>query len=258
MKSGINFLLGAACMSFISFDASAETFSSAYTISLYGLTVARSSFSTHLDDKNYLITGSLKSAGLAEIFDDTNGTIVSSGAPGQSGLVPSSYVVNYVSGNKNKNTTLGFAKGNVVSTSNTPALAKKGEWVEVSQDQLKAVADPLTVLVIKASSLSTTCSRTVKAFDGEIRVDLVLSPIAQTVVKTLGYSGPAMKCGLRFVPVSGYRKGKKQIEYLRNAKNMSVTFAPMSETGFYAPILASVPTQIGTVYIRASRFEAKE
>ena len=244
--------LSLACLA----PASAATFNSAYTISLYGLTVARSNFATQMDDKSYSINGNLKSAGLAEIFDDTKGTITSRGVVAKSGMVPASYIVNYVSGNKNKNTTLGFANGNVVSTSNTPALAKRGNWVDVLPAHLKAVADPLTVLVIKASSLADTCTKTVKAFDGEIRVDMALSPIGETTVDTAGYSGPAMKCGLRFMPVSGYRKGKKQIDYLAKSQSISVTFAPMGNSGFYAPVLAAVPTQIGTVSIRASRFEA--
>ena len=252
LSCGAGIILAATSLA----PASAATFNSAYTISLYGLTVARSNFATQMDGKNYSISGNLKSAGLAEIFDDTKGTISARGVVAKAGMVPASYVVNYVSGNKNKNTTLGFANGNVVSTSNTPALAKRGNWVEVLPAHLKAVADPLTVLVIKASSLADTCSKTVKAFDGEIRVDMALSPIGETTVDTAGYSGPAMKCALRFMPVSGYRKGKKQIDYLAKSQSISVTFAPMGDTGFYAPVLAAVPTQIGTVSIRASRFEA--
>lgn len=259
MSKKISFMpqLAGIVLSLVSLaPATAATFNSAYTISIYGLTVARSNFATQMDGKSYFISGNLKSAGLAEIFDDTKGTISSSGSVAKTGMVPASYVVNYVSGNKSKNTTLGFNKGNVVSTSNTPALAKRGNWVDVIPAHLKAVADPLTVLVIKASSLADTCTKTVKGFDGEIRVDMALSPIGEITVRTAGYSGPAMKCKLRFVPISGYRKGKKQIDYLAKSQSISVTFAPMGDTGFYAPVLAAVPTQIGTVSIRASRFEA--
>ena len=67
-------------------------------------------------------------------------------------------------------------------------------------------------------------------------------------------TGPAMTCSIRFVPVSGYRQGKKQIEYLKKSRNMQATFAPLGETGYYAPVIAKVGTQIGTVTIRAARF----
>jgi hypothetical protein len=36
---------------------------------------------------------------------------------------------------------------------------------------------------------------------------------------------------------------------------MSVTFVPIGSTGLYAPAVARVGTQIGTVTIRAKRFE---
>ncbi len=35
-----------------------------------------------------------------------------------------------------------------------------------------------------------------------------------------------------------------------------VTFAPLGKTGVYAPIHATIGTQIGTITVRARRFEA--
>ena len=234
--------------------ANAETFKSEYVVSIFGLSVAKSSFTTNLDGKRYTVSGGLRSAGLAEFFDDTHGNITASGQMGAKGIVPASYVVDYTTGKKKKRTALGFAGGGVSSVSNSPAIKKGKNWIEVTPDHLKGVADPVMAFVVKAGSLDSVCGNTIHVFDGETRVDFVLSPVGLTEVKTKGYTGPAMTCALRFVPLSGYRAGKKQIEYLKKSRNMQATFAPLGSTGLYAPVIAKVGTQIGTVTIRAARF----
>lgn len=235
-------------------SAQAETFKSEYVVSIFGLSVAKSTFTTSVDGSRYFVSGGLRSAGLAEFFDDTHGSISASGQLGARGVVPASYVVDYTTGAKKKRTALGFSGGAVSSVSNTPAVKKGKGWIEVTPGQLRNVSDPIMAFVVKAGSLDDVCSKTIHVFDGETRADFVLSPVGRTDVETSGYSGPAMTCAMRFVPLSGYRAGKKQIEYLKNSSKMQATFAPMGDTGLYAPIIAKVGTQIGTVTIRAARF----
>ncbi len=234
--------------------ARAETFKSEYVVSIFGLSVAKSNFTTTLNGERYSVSGGLRSAGLAEFFDDTHGSISASGQLGARGLVPASYVVDYTTGVKKKRTALGFSGGAVSSVSNTPAVKKGKGWIEVTPGQLRNVSDPIMAFVVKAGSLDDVCSKTIHVFDGETRADFVLSPVGRTEVETSGYSGPAMTCAMRFVPLSGFRAGKKQIEYLKNSSKMLATFAPMGDTGLYAPVVAKVGTQIGTVTIRAARF----
>jgi Protein of unknown function (DUF3108) len=234
--------------------ARAEIFKSEYVVSIFGLSVARSNFTTTLNGARYSVSGGLRSAGLAEFFDDTHGSISASGQVSAKGLVPASYTVDYTTGAKKKRTALGFSGGGVSSVSNTPAIRKGPNWIEVTPAHLKGVADPVMGFVVKSGSLETVCSKTLHVFDGETRVDFVMSPVGRTNVETDGYTGPAMTCALRFVPLSGYRAGKKQIEYLKNSSSMQATFAPLGATGLYAPVIAKVGTQIGTVTIRAARF----
>lgn len=250
------FLVGMAASCALVLPVQAETFKSEYVVSLFGLSVARSSFTTQVDAKGYAISGTLRSAGLAELFDDTQGTITASGTLGKNAVQPGAYAVNYISGKKKKRTALGFAKGGVVSVENSPELKKRDPWIEVQPEHLRAAFDPLSAFMVRSASLESVCNNTLRIFDGEVRADLKLAPTGVTSVQTAGYSGPAMTCAIRMVPISGYRQGKKQIEYLRKNTNMSVTFIPIGTTGLYAPALAKVGTQIGTVTIRAKRLEA--
>lgn len=248
-------MLSVVLLTGISGPAAAESFRSEYVVTLFGLPVARSNFDTTIDARAYSINGNVRSAGFAEFFDDTKGTIKSSGSVGKAGATPSAYAVDYTTGKKKKRTNISFAGGSVTSVSNTPPVKKGKPWIEIADGDLKSVADPLTVFMVKAESLQSVCAKRLRLFDGEMRNDFVLAPVGETTVETAGYSGPAMTCSIRFVPVSGYRQGKKQIEYLKKNRNMQVTFAPMRQTGFYAPVIAKIGTQIGTVTVRAARFE---
>jgi len=61
------------------------------------------------------------------------------------------------------------------------------------------------------------------------------------------------KIGVRWVMSAG---SNKALEFLKNRSRMMVTFAPLGQTGVYAPIHATVGTQIGPLTISARRFEA--
>ncbi len=236
--------------------AETQTFKSEFSISLYGLPLARTSFTTTVSKKRFTIKGAVNSAGVGAIFDDTRGNIAVDGQVGGNGVRPAAYALTYVSGRKNKSTNIGFSGGSVVSTQNVPPVRQKGEWIAVQAAQLKAVSDPLTGMVVRAASLAEACSRTVRVFDGETRADFVMSLARMGSYKTKGYAGPVAECAVRFVPVSGFQKGKKQIEFLRRNKNIRMSFAPIGDTGLYAPIAARVGTTVGTVAVDAVRFEA--
>ncbi len=236
--------------------AASETFKGEFSITLYGLPLARTHFTTVVNGTKFAIDGSVLSAGVGAIFDDTRGTVAVRGIVANNGTKPSSYALKYTSGGKKKATNIGFSGGSVASANNVPPTRKKGEWIEVLPAQLKAVSDPLTGMVVRAQSLGDVCNRTIRVFDGETRADFVMSLARQGAYKTRGYSGPVAECAVKFVPVSGFEKGKKQLEFLRKNKNIRISFAPIGTTGLFAPIAARVGTQIGTVAVDASRFEA--
>jgi hypothetical protein len=234
----------------------ANTFKSEFAITLYGLPLAKTRFTTTVDKSGFNISGAVNSAGVGALFDDTKGTVNVAGTIGSKGARANSYALTYVSGKRNKSTNIGFSGGSVVSTANVPPVTKKGEWVDLQPSDLKAVTDPLTGMMVRASSIEDVCNRTARVFDGQTRADFVMSLARMSKYKTKGYSGPVAECAARFVPISGYQKGKKQLEFLRKNKNIRIIFAPIGDTGIFAPIAARVGTTVGTVSVDATRFEA--
>lgn len=237
--------------------AAAQSFNGEYTVSYLGLPIARATFRSSYDGADYRIDGSVASAGLARIFDDTKGTIAASGRLAGTGLEPRAFRADYVSGKKASLVDIRFAGGAVASTRVVPAPRKRGkDWVPLGAADLKSALDPIAATVVRAASPDEVCGRTVRLYDGELRADLKLDFVRKDAISVTGYEGPTVVCRMGFTPVSGYRKGKRALAYLKDRSRIVVTFAPLGETGVYAPVHATVGTEIGTITVKARRFEA--
>jgi hypothetical protein len=234
-------------------------FTADYAISFFGFTVARSTVVSRFGATSYRIDGSIRSAGLAAFFDSTTAKTSVSGKIGKAGVSPDSYSVDYVYGKKAKNTSLQFARGNVVKVSNSPALPpRRADWVPVGAKELLAVADPISATLIEAKDARSVCGRTIKAFDGEIRADHALRYVNTAQIAIGGSKVEAVTCQGRFKPVAGYHRGNKSLQYLSTKSKIMLKFAQLGKTGIYAPIQATVGTKVGTVTIRARRLEATQ
>ena len=239
--------------------AAPQHFHGEYTLSWMGLPVARATFKSRYDGANYVIDGTVTSAGLARIFDDTKGTLRASGRLAESGATPHAFRADYVSGRKQSLIDIRFANGTVASTEVKPEPKKRGEdWIPLAPAHLRQALDPVAATMIRAASPDTVCARTMKIYDGELRADLKLSFASKGNASVKGYKGPTVTCRMGFEPVAGYPRGKKDLDYLKNRSRIMVTFAPVGDSGVYAPIHATVGTRIGTITVDARQFEAAQ
>ncbi|MDQ0321641.1 hypothetical protein QO002_003779 [Pararhizobium capsulatum DSM 1112] len=223
-----------------------------YSISLAGLPIAKASFHTELDSGHYRISGTLKSAGIADILASTSGQTSVSGTVGSDRLNASEYSMRYQSGKKARAIDVQFANGNVTSATMTPARRIPKNWVPVTKGDLRNVVDPLSGLIFPAKT--RVCPKTLPIFDGESRMDLKLSSKGTRPFKTEGFSGDVIVCGVKFVPKSGYRKGRDDVEYLRKLESMEIWFAMAETVNVYAPVYVRIPTSLGPVTVWATRF----
>ncbi|RWE71563.1 DUF3108 domain-containing protein [Mesorhizobium sp.] len=237
---------------------SPQSFKGEYTVSYLGLSIARATFSSRYVGDTYAINGTVSAAGLGRLFDDTEGTISSKGIIADKRMTPQVFRADYTSGKKSSMVDIRFSNGAVSSTQVVPAPGKRDpkSWVPIGDGDLKSVLDPMAATVIHADSLDKVCGRTVKFYDGEMRADLTLTYASRGSIAVPGYKGDTVTCKMGFEPVAGYRKGRKALNYLKSKSRMLVTFAPVGQSGVYAPIRATVGTQIGPLTISAGRFEA--
>jgi len=227
-----------------------------YSLSFLGLPVARATFDSRIDGGSYTVEGTVRSAGLARIFDDTEGTLTASGAFAGGGVRPRHFRADYVSGRKKGVVDIRFEGGDVAKVVVVPAPRKRRNWVPFGPGDLHAVADPMAALLIPADGPGSVCGRTVRLFDGELRADLKLTFVAAGKAAEGGDARPTVTCRMGFTPVSGYRRDKRALEFLRTSSRMSVVFAEVGETGIYAPVHATIGTEIGPITMRVRRVEA--
>ncbi|WP_448785928.1 DUF3108 domain-containing protein [Brucella intermedia] len=225
-----------------------------YDISIFGLSIARSAIETTVNGANYNLNGRFLTSGLARVFDDTDGTVHVTGSAVGGKVVPKSFDLAYKHGRKNKSTTIRFANGNVVAAENQPPVKKRDPWVETSPQDLLNVSDPLSALMIPAKNGRAVCDRSLSVFDGQTRAEIRLSFNGTESFTTDGFTGKSVICSAKFIPISGYQKGKKAIDYLSNRSRMTISFASLGNSGIYAPVVARIGTQIGTLKIQATRF----
>jgi urease beta subunit len=234
----------------------AESYRSSYSVTFLGIPIASSSFVSSFEEDRFDIEGTLQSTGIASIFDDVKGKVTVSGRFAKDRTEALSFRLDYTADGKAKSTAIRFEDGNVVSTENVPPLKKRSKrWVPLSEDDLRTVLDPISATLVRASGPDDVCNRTVKVYDGEMRVDIRLVP--DETASGSSMEG-AVTCAVRFEPVAGYRKGKKAIEFLRKEARIVVSLAPVGDHGVYAPVYASVGTRYGPVTVEASDIELVE
>ncbi|WP_378948222.1 DUF3108 domain-containing protein [Mesorhizobium sp. ANAO-SY3R2] len=237
--------------------AAEGTFRADYSLSFLGIPVATATFDSSYDGQSYSVNGKVASAGLAAFFDDTKGTISSRGSFADGRTRPEAFRADYVSGKKASLVDVRFSGDRVTHTEVVPKPKKRGKtWIPLGPDDLRAVADPIAATIIRAPSLDKVCGRTIKMYDGELRANLKLTPVSTGEMSVKGFKGQTVTCRMGFQPVSGYRSNKKALTFLRDRSRIMVTFAPIGETGVYAPIYATVGTEIGPITLKARRFEA--
>ena len=197
-----------------------------YSLSFLGISVARATFDSRVDDKTYAIKGAVSASGLAALFYDTKGTISASGVFSGEATRPGHFRADYVYGEKATLVDISFAGGNVTRTTNVPALRQRGNWVPLGPHDLQSVADPIAAMLVRADSPRDVCRRTVKLYDGDLRADLAMAYVKTGTVMARGYQGATVTCSVKFTPVAGYRKNRRTLEFLRTKGRMMVAFAP--------------------------------
>lgn len=249
-------LAAALLLSVPAVSAAPQSFTADYSVTYIGLPVARATFtSTFSENGAVAIRGSLRSAGMARLFSSTQGSTTARGHIGSNGVEPRAFEAEYLTGRNRQQVSLRFERGGVAETRHQPPMRpRRSDWVHVRDGHLASVLDPLTATLVRAASAEEVCRRSVSVFDGWLRADLELEPVATGPVR--GHEGTGARCRGRFTPVAGYRANNRDMRYLRDRSEIEVTFAPLGDTGLFAPVHASIGTRVGTVHITASSIRA--
>ncbi len=237
---------------------------SAFDIKFAGLTVGQATFNIEYDETSYSVDARGKTAGIVDVFSPGKGKALSQGVLEPSKVVAQKHFVEYAETKKTNALEIAFTGGDVekVNVVAGKLRNKKGRrWIKIEPEQLKAVIDPVSTLVIPVAAQSTgdgaaICNRTFNLYDGDTRYDVALKYKGSRQIATEGFKGTAFVCKLRYIPVSGHRRNEKNIEYMASNEGMEVWLAPIAGTALFTPIRFDVPTWVGTVVAYPTYFGA--
>jgi hypothetical protein len=225
--------------------AEPQKMSARVTVTFLGLPVARADVAGSFGAGAFSLDGSFASAGLARMFDRTQGTASVSGQIGAPRVKPAAYDLAYRT-KKDHSTSMRFSRDRLVEHRNLPEPPPRNkEWVPLDKKDLSGVNDPISAMMIPAASAAEICNRDIRVFDGEFRVDIGLRPSERRL-------GGEVTCRISFTPVSGYRSTRSAIKFLRDRSRILIAFARIGDSGLYGPVEASIGTQIGSVHVRAT------
>nr|CAD6432464.1 hypothetical protein REQ54_03713 [Rhizobium sp. Q54] len=225
---------------------------SEYDISLGILPVAKASFASEFGSGDYRITGSFRSWGLAEIISKISAETSVTGRKRGDKLEAERYNLVYKTGKRTRIYEVTYRNGDVTRSVMKPEPKRRpANWVPVAPEDLRSVLDPLTGLVFSGDA--KVCPSRVPIYDGESRMDLILRRKGTESFSTEGFEGEVIVCEIRYVPKSGFRRGRSDIEHLRKTP-MEIWFAKAQSVNVYAPVYARIPTSMGHVYVKAARY----
>lgn len=226
------------------------SFETDYVITVRGFTVGKAHFRGQVADTRFEVSGNLRSAGLARIFDKTEAKSHSMGTLGNGTPQPESFSLSYAQGDAGgKRMEIDFQDGDVARITHEPELGPPGDdVVPVKKSDLQSVTDPISATIVARGSAEEICRRTLRIYEGGTRVDVQLSPVS--VGWVYGAGNGAVTCSASFIPVAGYIKSHTY-DYMREHADMEFVYVPTHRQGIYMLHSISTRTDIGQVKLRA-------
>ena len=240
-------------------DASAQSGGTAKVATVYQVKVGRFNLGSfrvtaNVQGGQYRMRGDGNFSVLTGLVFKWRGELSGAGRVTEAGPEPSTYSFNYTAGKRSERLRITFGPGFVQKVTVAPRRRTLPGTIPVRKEQLEGVLDPLSGVFLTARSANpngdlSVCNQLLPVFDGTARFDLVLKPKKRIRVDNKGagsYSGPAVICGVKFIPISGYRPNDPGIQALRRSNDIEVWLIPVRGTDMYVPYRIIMPTPAGT------------
>ena len=233
----------------------AVTVDAVYEISLAGWGIARANLDLKIQNGNYDASIFMAPKGVAKIVTAVQTSVSAAGEVNRGRVQPKKYSVRAKEIARPVAVDMTLRSGSVTNLKAVPPLAKRPGRVAVTAQHKRGIVDPLSsvLLPIRTSDGSDACGNRLKIFDGWTRYDVKLYRKGKRQVSTEGYSGPVVVCGARWVPVSGHRPAKKEVQYLANNKALEMWVVPIPSEGVAIPYRVTIGTPNGEIKVEPSR-----
>lgn len=205
-------------------------------------------FKSQLKDGKYNLDGVAK---IETTVLDYSAVMRSSGTFVAAELSPDSHMFRFkqdplIGKKKQSNLNMTFDDTGVNQVTFAPKKKKKKPSkrnVPVTEQQLENVLDPLSaIMAVSLDETGDPCRRNLSVFDGKHRFDLIFTP--------KGKASRNLVCRVRFVPISGHRKGEESSVITGNAE---VTLRRVPKANIVIPSRVMVPTVAGNAVLESDK-----
>jgi Protein of unknown function (DUF3108) len=242
---------------------SANRITAVYRVDLAGFNLGDFHLTTQFRGDDYEMRGEGRFSVLEGLIFDWRGTTASKGKFTGSGPEPVMYALDFQGGDKSQQLRMTFDSGTVTEISRVPKKRPNPHVIPTTKEQLEGVLDPMTAAFLYARSENPNgdlkvCDQTIPIFDGEQRFNLILRPKRTAKLDknaSTGYSGFAAVCGVKFVPISGYRPDNPGIKLMSQTNDIEVWLVSLPGTEMYVPYRIVMPTLVGFGSATSTSFE---
>ncbi|MCF3933358.1 DUF3108 domain-containing protein [Acuticoccus sp. M5D2P5] len=230
-----------------------------YEISIAGWNIARATLDMSMTGDaasgRYDADIFMEPQGVAKIVTAVRTYVSSEGQTAGGRVLPVKYRVRAEEVRQPVAVDMSLSRGNVTSLRAVPPLKERPGRIAVTNAHKRNIVDPLSsgLLPIKTEDGRDACNHTLEIFDGWTRYDVKLYYKRNENVATQGYTGNVAVCGARWVPVSGHRPAKKEVQYLEANRALEMSVVPLPEAGVAIPYRVSIGTPNGEILITPSQ-----
>jgi Protein of unknown function (DUF3108) len=234
--------------------STASRIDAVYRVDLAGFNLGNFRLTTVFRGDDYEMRGEGRFTILQGLIYEWQGVTASAGRVTSGGPEPAMYALSYSDGGKKtEQLRMTFDSRAVTQVSIVPNKVPNARTIPVTKEQLEGVLDPMSGAFLSAHSENPNgdlkvCSQTLPVFDGKQRFDLVLTPKRAVNVQRstpTGYSGPAVICQVKFIPISGYQPDNPGIQLMSQTNEIEVWLIPVRGTFMYVPYRIVLPTPVG-------------
>ncbi|MGH6865624.1 MAG: DUF3108 domain-containing protein [Methyloceanibacter sp.] len=235
--------------------ASASQIVAIYRVDLGSFNLGNFRLTTSFRGDDYEMRGEGRFSILEGLVYEWRGTTASRGRVSSEGNPqPAMYALSYTNGgSRGEQLRMTFGDGAVTQVAISPRGRPSPQTIPVTREQLEGVLDPMSGAFLTARSQNPNgdlkvCEQTLPVFDGKQRYDLVLTPKRAVMVQRQtqgGYTGPAVICRVKFIPIAGYRPDNTGIQLMTKTNEIEVWLIPVTGTYMYVPYRIVLPTPVG-------------
>lgn len=235
-----------------------------YAITLGSRTVGRVAVEATFVNGAYALALSGRAGGPSFLLTNAVTTMSARGTFRGRQVAPIEYGVVLAESGVTAEGRIAFRNRNVVDLEVLPGLTPNWDRVDLTMAHVRGVLDPMSAMIVSVGhngpvAGAEACNRTIPVFDGWQRFDLVLTyDREETVTGDPGrYSGRAIVCRARYVPVAGHQPTDPPVVFMQANERLEAWLMPVTGQGLLIPYLLLIGTEMGDLTIRLDSFSQR-